>query len=93
MAKEYTYLFPFQGPPKFNQIWIFGLKIYHLATLVPGQADWLLEPSLRHLKLQLQRQRCSRLERFSKSKKRFSHKATTRGVVDIYIAGVVTHER
>jgi hypothetical protein len=27
-------LFKFQGPPKFAQIWILGLKIYHLATLV-----------------------------------------------------------
>jgi hypothetical protein len=26
--------FPFQGPPKFTQIGIFGLKIKHLATLV-----------------------------------------------------------
>jgi hypothetical protein len=26
--------FPFPGPPKFPQIGIFGLKIYHLATLV-----------------------------------------------------------
>jgi hypothetical protein len=26
--------FPFQGPQKFTQIGIFGLKIYHLATLV-----------------------------------------------------------
>jgi hypothetical protein len=25
--------FPFQGPPKFAQIWIFGLKKKHLATL------------------------------------------------------------
>jgi hypothetical protein len=25
--------FPFQGPPKFTQIVIFVLKIYHLATL------------------------------------------------------------
>jgi hypothetical protein len=25
--------FPFQGPPKFTQMWILGLKIYHLATL------------------------------------------------------------
>jgi hypothetical protein len=25
--------FPLQGPPKFTRIWIFGLKIYHLATL------------------------------------------------------------
>jgi hypothetical protein len=25
--------FPFQGPQKFTQIGIFGLKIYHLATL------------------------------------------------------------
>jgi hypothetical protein len=25
--------FPFQGPPKFNQIGIFGVKINHLATL------------------------------------------------------------
>jgi hypothetical protein len=26
--------FPFQKPPKFCQIWILGLKIYHLATLL-----------------------------------------------------------
>jgi hypothetical protein len=25
--------FPFQGPPKCTQIVIFGIKIYHLATL------------------------------------------------------------
>jgi hypothetical protein len=25
--------FPFQGPPKFTQIVIFGLQINHLATL------------------------------------------------------------
>jgi hypothetical protein len=25
--------FPFQGPPKYTQIGIFGLKINHLATL------------------------------------------------------------
>jgi hypothetical protein len=25
--------FPFRGPPKYTQIGIFGLKIYHLATL------------------------------------------------------------
>jgi hypothetical protein len=24
---------PMQAPRKFTQIWIFGLKIYHLATL------------------------------------------------------------
>jgi hypothetical protein len=32
--------FPFQGPPKFTQIAIFGLKTNHLATLVnkPGRA-------------------------------------------------------
>jgi hypothetical protein len=26
--------FPFQGPPKFIQIGIFGLKINHLATVI-----------------------------------------------------------
>jgi hypothetical protein len=25
---------PLQGPPKITQIWIFGLKIYHLETLL-----------------------------------------------------------
>jgi hypothetical protein len=25
--------FPIQGPPKFSQIWIFGSKRNHLATL------------------------------------------------------------
>jgi hypothetical protein len=34
MAKDYNQPFPFQGPPKFTQIRIFGLKIYHLATLL-----------------------------------------------------------
>jgi hypothetical protein len=29
--------FPFQGPPKFTPIGIFGLKIYHLATLVSAK--------------------------------------------------------
>jgi hypothetical protein len=28
--------FPFQGPRKFTQVWIFGLKIYHLAALNRG---------------------------------------------------------
>jgi hypothetical protein len=27
--------FPFQDPPKYTKIGIFGTKIYHLATLVP----------------------------------------------------------
>jgi hypothetical protein len=27
--------FPFQGPPKYTQICIFGFQIYHLATLDP----------------------------------------------------------
>jgi hypothetical protein len=31
--------FPFQGPPKYTQIEIFGLKIYHLATLGTRRAD------------------------------------------------------
>jgi hypothetical protein len=26
--------FPFRDPPKFTKIFFFGLKIYHLATLV-----------------------------------------------------------
>jgi hypothetical protein len=26
-----------EDPPKFTQIFIFGLKIYHLATLVQGE--------------------------------------------------------
>jgi hypothetical protein len=30
--------FPFQGPSKISQIGIFGMKIYHLATLVPAVA-------------------------------------------------------
>jgi hypothetical protein len=28
---------PLQDPPKVTQIWIFGLKTNHLATLVPTQ--------------------------------------------------------
>jgi hypothetical protein len=26
--------FPFQGPPKFTQIWLFGSKMNHLANLL-----------------------------------------------------------
>jgi hypothetical protein len=34
MATKYVYQpFPFQGPPKFTLIGIFGWKINHLATL------------------------------------------------------------
>jgi hypothetical protein len=31
--------FPIKGPPKFTQIWIFGLKRNHLATLVSAAAE------------------------------------------------------
>jgi hypothetical protein len=40
---------PLQDPPKFTQIGIFGLNIYHLATLqpmLPGQ--YHLKKSTRH---------------------------------------------
>jgi hypothetical protein len=37
----------FQSPPKFTNIWIFGLKINHLATLLCTQiVRWLLEAFL-----------------------------------------------
>jgi hypothetical protein len=37
MAKKYMYQrLPLQGPPKFIQIGVFGLKIYRLATLFRG---------------------------------------------------------
>jgi hypothetical protein len=36
--KIYQHL-PLQDPPKFTQIWIFGLKIYHLATLYVGAPE------------------------------------------------------
>jgi hypothetical protein len=31
--------FQFQGPPKFTQIGILGLKNYHLATLLLSQVE------------------------------------------------------
>jgi hypothetical protein len=34
MSIKYTNIFHWQGPPKLTQIWIFGLKTYHLATLL-----------------------------------------------------------
>jgi hypothetical protein len=34
MAVKYINIIRLQDPPKFIQIGIFGLKIYHLATLV-----------------------------------------------------------
>jgi hypothetical protein len=33
---------PLQDLPKFIQMWIFGLKIYHLATMRP----YLVEPEV-----------------------------------------------
>jgi hypothetical protein len=38
--KIYQYV-PCRGPPKFTQIGIFGMKIYHLATLVGGRVGQL----------------------------------------------------
>jgi hypothetical protein len=40
---------PLQDPPKFTQIWIFGLKTSHLATLTETLAedDIVMESSLR----------------------------------------------
>jgi hypothetical protein len=40
--------FPFQGPPNFTQIVIFGLKINHLATLVGKREKDVASVSLRH---------------------------------------------
>jgi hypothetical protein len=33
VRKIYQHL-PLQDPPKITQIWVFGMKIYHLATLL-----------------------------------------------------------
>jgi hypothetical protein len=63
--------FPIQGTTKFTQIEIFGLK-KHLATLLDikmapikfQNASPIQVPIRRLLNLQLQRQRCSTLERF-----------------------------
>jgi hypothetical protein len=49
--KMYQHL-PVQDPPKFTQIRIFGLKIYHLATLVESRS--------RSYDRELQRQRCKK---------------------------------
>jgi hypothetical protein len=38
--------FPFQGPPKFTQIGILGMKINHLATLLDFVLQMLLEDFL-----------------------------------------------
>jgi hypothetical protein len=53
MAIKYLYqYFPIQGPPKFTQIGIFGLKRNHLATAIEigvvktiGSSNFLLEES------------------------------------------------
>jgi hypothetical protein len=59
---------PLQGLPKCTTIGSFGTKIpHHLATLLPisaRSASPFQEPILRLVNLQLQLQRCSRLERF-----------------------------
>jgi hypothetical protein len=34
MAIKFNKKLSLQDAPKFTQIWIFGLKIYHLATLI-----------------------------------------------------------
>jgi hypothetical protein len=40
-------LFAFQGPPKFTQIWTFGLKAHHLATLLRSLSSDLFIVSMR----------------------------------------------
>jgi hypothetical protein len=45
MAKEYTNLFN-SNALKFTQIGIFGLKIYHLATLIQRPIDTKLQTLL-----------------------------------------------
>jgi hypothetical protein len=42
--KIYQHL-PLQDPPKFIQIWIFGLKINHLATLFHTIVHILIKPT------------------------------------------------
>jgi DNA topoisomerase IB len=42
---KYTYQhLPLQDPPKFTQIWIFGLKTNHLAALVYTNSDFRVTP-------------------------------------------------
>jgi hypothetical protein len=50
--KEYRHL-PLQDPPKFIQIWIFGLKICHLATLRATQvvSRFILPPQSLDIRL------------------------------------------
>jgi hypothetical protein len=40
--------FKFQGPPKFTQIGIFGLKMWRLATLIHGRAEELSITKILH---------------------------------------------
>jgi hypothetical protein len=53
MAIKYTNNFPLQDPLKFTQIWIFCLKLYHLATLMKKgltkMAKWLPTTTASHL--------------------------------------------
>jgi hypothetical protein len=62
-----------------------------------GAMGPILEPILRLWNLQLQRQRCSILERFSKYVEEnnfvFKMRKATCGLVNFYSAGVVTHDR
>jgi hypothetical protein len=39
MSIKYTKYFPFQGTPKYTQIVIVGMKIYHLATLLDAHTE------------------------------------------------------
>jgi hypothetical protein len=46
VSKKYTNIpIPLQDPPKFTQIWIFGLKTNHLATLVCATHEGSLKNS------------------------------------------------
>jgi hypothetical protein len=45
--KIYQHL-PLQDPPKFTQIWIFGLKTNHLTTLVTDNSLAIKDPNALH---------------------------------------------
>jgi hypothetical protein len=47
MAIKFSNLLIFRGPPKYTRIGIFGMKIYHLATLSGmGKNNFIFMPCL-----------------------------------------------
>jgi hypothetical protein len=73
--------FPWQDPPKFTQVGIFGLKINHLATLLPSQFQLKIPIFIRR---KVGATYLHLLERFEHATPMFSYPGEGRQTVSIF---------